>query len=89
MLVKVTRSEGLTDTGIVIAAQTAAQELKSEGQVVAVGPGRTASNGELTPCYVAAGDYVKFREYAGIELGIEGDSYAVVRMVDCLSKWSA
>jgi chaperonin GroES len=89
VLVKITRSEGRTDTGIVISAQTASKELKSEGQVVAVGPGRTASNGELTPCYVAPGEYVKFREYAGIEISIAGADYAVVRMVDCLSKWAA
>ncbi|KAG5175379.1 chaperonin [Tribonema minus] len=89
VLVKITRSEGRTDTGIVISAQTAGKELKSEGQVVAVGPGRTASNGQLTPCYVQPGEFVKFREYAGIEITLESESYAVVRMVDCLSKWSA
>jgi chaperonin GroES len=88
VLVQIKRSEGETDSGIVISADTAKKQLKSEGKVIAVGPGRTSSKGELTPVYVAVGEYVKFREYAGIEITIAGENYSVVRMVDCLSKWS-
>ncbi|CAN0055259.1 unnamed protein product [Phaeothamnion confervicola] len=36
---------------------------------------------------VARGDFVKFREYAGIDIVIAGENYSVCRMVDCLSKW--
>ena len=89
VLVRISKAEAETDSGIVLAAGTAEKVFSSEGQVVAVGPGRTSSQGQLTPVYVKPGEYVKFREYAGIDIKLEGDSYSVVRLVDCLSKWTA
>jgi chaperonin GroES len=56
-------------------------------QVMAVGKGRVAANGERTPMPVAVGDFVKFRDYAGSEVRITGISYIIVRAGDCLAKW--
>ena len=59
------------------------------GGVVAVGAGKIAANGESVPLGVAAGEWVKFRDYAGSEVRIEGSDYIVVRASDCLAKWAA
>ena len=73
-----------TSSGVVIANQVMADALPCEGRVVKVGEGRMASNGELTKPQVAVGDRVKFRDYAGNEVKIEGKDYTVVKMVDIL-----
>ena len=57
-------------------------------QVVAVGKGRMASNGEVVPMSIKVGEFVKFRDYAGSEVRIEGENYIVVREFECLAKWA-
>ena len=56
--------------------------------MVKVGEGRMASNGELTSSPVNVGDKVKFKDYAGNDVSIEGKPYSVVKMVDILSSLS-
>lgn len=73
-----------TSSGVVIANQVMADVLPCEGTVVKVGEGRMASNGVLTKPQVKVGDRVKFRDYAGNEVKIEGKEYTVVKMVDIL-----
>jgi chaperonin GroES len=89
VLVRMQTKEETTDVGVVVAAQTASKAQAIEGEVVAVGPGRSSSIGELTPMHVKAGDFVRFRQFAGVDLTIKGSKYAVVRMVDVLSKASS
>jgi len=75
-----------TASGVVVAAQVlASQGGACEGRVVKVGEGRMASDGRLTPSPVQIGDYVKYKDYAGNDVLIEGKSYSVVKMVDILS----
>ncbi len=70
------------------AAQSASKSQSStQGNVIALGPGRMTSKGSLAPMHVNIGDEVKFREFAGIEFVIERQRYAVIKMSDCLSKW--
>mmetsp|Transcript_115171 Transcript_115171/g.332696 ORF Transcript_115171/g.332696 Transcript_115171/m.332696 type:complete len:261 (+) Transcript_115171:136-918(+) len=73
-----------TSSGVVIANQVMADSLPCEGKVVKVGEGRMASNGKLTKPQVKVGDRVKFKDYAGNEVKIEGKEYTVVKMVDIL-----
>ncbi len=84
------RSEKILDSGVVLtAAQSATGKSQSstQGNVIALGPGRMTSEGNLAPMHVNIGDNIKFREFAGIEFVIERRRYAVVKMSDCLSKW--
>lgn len=74
-----------TKSGVVVANQVMADTFPCEGIVAKVGEGRMASNGELTKCPVKVGDQVKFKDYAGNEITIEGKPYSVVKMVDVLS----
>jgi chaperonin GroES len=59
-------------------------DVPCEGTVVKVGEGRMASNGEFTASPVKPGDLVKFKDYAGNEVMIEGKPYSAVKMVDLL-----
>ena len=74
-----------TTSGVVIANQVMADILPCEGTVVKVGEGRMASHGELTKPPVVVGERVKFKDYAGNEVKIEGKDYTVVKMVDILA----
>ena len=46
-----------------------------------VGEGRMRSTAKFTPSPVAVGDFVKFKDYAGNDVKIEGEDYALVKMV--------
>ena len=88
VLVRVTDSkDGETASGLVIAATVAKGSKPSTGEVVKVGPGRMASNGEIMKVDISEGDMVKFRDFAGNEVMIEGEEYSVVRMPDILAKF--
>jgi chaperonin GroES len=73
-----------TSSGIVIAASVLKDNLPCEGRVIKVGEGRMSSSGTLTASPVRVGDAVKFKEYAGNDIIIEGKQYSVVKMVDIL-----
>jgi chaperonin GroES len=73
-----------TSSGIVIAASVLKDNVPCEGRVVKVGEGRMSSSGTLTASPVQVGDAVKFKEYAGNDIMIEGKQYSVVKMVDIL-----
>ena len=89
LLVKVAKEGEATASGIMVAPTSGGSSKPSEGEVVAVGAGKIAANGESVPLGVAAGEWVKFRDYAGSEVRIEGSDYIVVRASDCLAKWAA
>lgn len=73
-----------TDSGIVVAASVTKDLETCEGVVFKVGEGRMCSTGEFTPAPCAPGDRVKFRDYAGNPVKIDGKGYHLVRMVDVL-----
>lgn len=87
ILVKVDSSQESTNSGIMLVQSSEFKAKASEGQVVSVGPGRLTSTGDRAPMNIAAGEYVKFREYAGTEIRIEGVDYLVVSLAECLAKW--
>ena len=87
VLVFVEQSDVSTEGGILIAQTSKTESRPSTGEVVKVGPGRMASNGELMEMEVSPGDMVKFRDYAGNEVEIEGKEYSVGKMADILAKF--
>lgn len=87
VLVEVDSSDQQTEGGILIAKSSNTEKRPSTGKVVKVGPGRIAANGELMPMDVDVGDMIKFRDFAGNEVDIEGREYSVVRMADILAKY--
>ncbi|KAL9189771.1 hypothetical protein ACHAXT_009446 [Thalassiosira profunda] len=87
VLVKVEENEEETASGLVIAATAKKGGKPSTGEVVKVGPGRMASNGEIMTVDIGVGDMIKFRDFAGNEVSIEGGEFAVVKMTDILAKF--
>lgn len=69
--------------GIVLASN--AKKKPQEGQIVEVGEGKRADNGELIPMTVSKGDTVYFEKYAGTDLEYEGEKYLVLHESDILA----
>lgn len=55
-----------------------ATEKPSQGEILAVGPGRVTENGETRPLDVKAGDKVIFGQYAGSTVKIDGEELLIM-----------
>ena len=73
VLVKRTEEEEKSAGGIVLPGS--ATEKPSQGEVIAVGPGKKSENGDVSPVGVAVGDTVIFGQYGGNEIKIDGEEY--------------
>ncbi len=69
-------AESTTPGGIII--PDTAKEKPQEGEIVAVGPGRTDENGKAISMNVKVGDKVLYSKYGGTELKYEGDDYLIM-----------
>ncbi len=83
VLVKRLESEEKTAGGLYI--PDTAKEKPSKGEVVAVGPGKTAEDGKAIAMTVKAGDQVLFNKYAGTEIKLDGVEHLVMREDDILA----
>jgi len=83
VLVKRTDEEQTSEGGIVLPGSAA--EKPSQGEVVAVGPGKTSDNGDVQPISVNIGDLVVFGQYAGSNtVKIDGDELVILNEQDIL-----
>ena len=80
VLVKRTEEEEKSAGGIVLPGS--ASEKPSQGEVVAVGPGKKSENGDVSPVGVAVGDTVIFGQYGGNEIKIDGEEYLILSESD-------
>ena len=80
VLVKRTEEEEKSAGGIVLPGS--ATEKPSQGEVVAVGPGKKSENGDVSPVGVAVGDTIIFGQYGGNEIKIDGDEYLILSESD-------
>jgi len=87
VLVKIVKVDVKESGGILIADTVKKATTSSIGEVIKVGPGRYAFNGELMEMDVNPGDMVKFRDFAAQDVDIDGGKYAVVRMNDLFAKF--
>ena len=83
VLVKRLEGEDKTAGGLFI--PDTAKEKPSKGEVVAVGPGKTADDGKVMAMTVKAGDQVLFNKYAGTEVKLDGVEHLVMREDDILA----
>ena len=83
IVVRPLEAEQTTASGLVI--PDTAKEKPQEGQVVAVGPGRVAENGNRVPVDVAEGDVVLYSKYGGTEVKVNGEEYLVLPARDVLA----
>lgn len=83
VLVKRTDEEQTSEGGIVLPGSAA--EKPSQGEVLAVGPGKSLENGVLQAVAVKEGDLVVFGQYAGSNtVKVDGDELVVLNEQDIL-----
>ncbi len=83
IVVKPTKAEEMTKGGIVL--PDTAKERPQEGEVLAVGPGKTMENGKVVPMEVKVGDKIIYSKYGGTEVKIGSEEYVVLRQDDVLA----
>ncbi|MAR89953.1 MAG: co-chaperone GroES [Pseudomonadales bacterium] len=76
VVIRRVEEETKTAGGIVLPGSAA--EKPSQGEVLAVGPGRVTENGETRPLDVKAGDKVIFGQYAGSTVKIDGEELLIM-----------
>jgi len=67
-----------TKSGILI-PETVSKERPEEGEVIAVGEGKTTDDGKLIPMKINVGDRVLFSKYGPDEIKIDGVEYYILR----------
>lgn len=82
VLVKALEPKETVKGGIII--PDTAKEKPQEGQVIAVGKGKTADDGKLVPMEVKAGDKILYGKYSGTEIKINDEEYLIMREEDIL-----
>ena len=83
VLVRRTDEEETSEGGIVLPGSAA--EKPSQGEVLAVGPGKTNDKGEIPAVPVKAGDMVVFGQYAGSNtVKVDGEELVVLNENDIL-----
>ena len=80
VLVKPDAAEQKTASGLYIASN--AQEKPQRGEIIAVGAGKVADNGERLPMDVQVGDVVIYGKFGGNEVKVDGESYLLMRADD-------
>ncbi len=83
VVIKTISKEEVTKSGIVL--PETAKERPQEGEVIAVGPGRTTDDGKKIPMDVKVGDKVLFAKYAGTEVKQDSEDYLILRESDILA----
>jgi chaperonin GroES len=58
------------------------KEKPQYGEVIAVGEGKVADNGQLVQMQVKVGDKVLYGKYSGTEVHVEGEDYLLMRESD-------
>jgi len=68
--------------GIII--PDSAKEKPQEGEVIAVGKGKSNDEGKVFPLDVKAGDHILFGKYSGTEITLDGDEFIIMREEEVL-----
>jgi len=76
-------AETVSAGGIVMSGTTV--EKPHEGEVLAIGKGKTLPSGEVIPMDVAVGDKVLFGQYVGQEATIDGEEYLILEQDEIIA----
>jgi len=82
VLVKPAEEKEVKKGGIII--PDTAKEKPQEGEVIAVGPGKTDDSGKKVPMDVKKGDKILYGKYSGTEVKIDGVEYLIMHQDDIL-----
>ncbi len=84
VVIKVIEDEEVTSSGIVL--PDTAKEKPQQGEILAVGTGKTLDSGEKVPLEVSEGDVVIYSKYAGTEVKLKGEEVLILSERDILAK---
>lgn len=87
IIVKRIEEEEKTKGGIVL-PETIDKEKPQKGEVIAIGEGKVANNGDKIAMQVKVGDQVLFRKYSPDEIKVDGEEYLVMTQSDVIAKIS-
>ena len=82
-MIEPTPRDEMTKSGILL--PDTAKEKPQEGEIIAVGPGRTLDDGKREAMDVQVGQKVLYAKYAGTEFKVEGDDLLIVSQKDILA----
>ena len=82
VIVKPTEPKEVRKGGIII--PDTVKDKPQEGEIIAVGRGKSNDKGETFPLDVKAGDRVLFGKYAGTEIKIDGEDFLIMREEEVL-----
>jgi chaperonin GroES len=82
VLVRRIDAEEKSAGGIII--PDTAKEKPSQGEVIAVGPGRRDDSGKLVPIDLRVGDRVLFGKWSGTEVKIDGEELLIMKESDVM-----
>lgn len=77
VLIKRIEEQETVKGGIII--PDTAKEKSQEGEIVAVGTGKTLENGSVRSLEVKEGDRILFAKYSGAEIKLAGQDYLILR----------
>jgi chaperonin GroES len=83
VVIRPTPGEEMTKSGIVI--PDTVKEKPQEGEVIAVGPGRTLDDGSREKVDLKVGQKVLYAKYAGTEFKLDGEELLIVSGKDILA----
>jgi chaperonin GroES len=83
VIVKPLEAEEKTKGGIIIPDN--AKEKPQKGEVIAVGPGKIADNGQKITMELKKGDKVLYGKYSGSEVTVDGNDLLIMRESDILA----
>ena len=84
VVIRTYEKEEVMASGLVL--PDTAKDRPQEGEVIAVGPGRTTDEGTKIPTDLKEGDKVIFSKFAGTEVKLEGQEYLIMSERDILAK---
>src|SRR5689334_22295086 len=82
ILVRRVEEAETTRGGIII--PDSAKDKPQEGEVIAVGKGKSNEEGKVHPLEVKPGDRILFGKYAGTEIKIDGEELLIMREEEVL-----
>lgn len=83
VLIEPEKGEEKTETGIYL-PDTAEKERPEKGKVVAIGPGKRNSSGEVMSLELKKGDRVIFTKYGPNEVKVDNKKYLIAKEEDIL-----
>ena len=83
ILIKRVEAEQKTAGGLIV--PDTAKEKPQEGEVIAVGTGRTLADGKVREISLGVGDRILFGKYTGDEIKLDGVEHIILREEDVLA----